>query len=87
MFEAFRKGSSNCWKPGHGANKCADNINLDKRCTNCGKMGHGLETDWIKPRNAVCNCNLEAGKQNRISVINNAEKDSTFEEDSTFGNE
>lgn len=36
-INGFEKGCSYCKMPGHGVNKCPENPNRERRCTNCGK--------------------------------------------------
>lgn len=83
QYNGFEKGCSYCQKPGNSANKCPENPNRDIRCTNCGKMGHGLETCWSKSRNAYRRREGMPAKQNQVAVLNAAEDDSSTEDDST----
>ena len=39
-----------CKEPGHGASRCRSNPHRDTRCPNCGKLGHGKDTWWARPR-------------------------------------
>lgn len=71
--------SSYCREPGHEVDRCLRNPNRDRRCANCGKMGHGPETCWSNVNAISAVKNDKKDPQDRFILLRN-EYDSTSSE-------